>query len=58
VALNTTHGATTFSLRDPTVTNLSCQDAANNTTFSGPDDVWGNGNGTNRETGCVDVFPA
>ena len=33
-----------------------CQDAANNTTFTGPDDVWGNGNATNRETGCVDAF--
>ena len=24
--------------------------------FSGTDDVWGNGNGTNRETGCVDAL--
>jgi hypothetical protein len=56
VTLNTTHSGTTFSLRDPTVTNLSCQDAANNTTFSGTDDNWGNGNATNRETGCVDAL--
>src|SRR5262249_56626395 len=46
VTLNTTHSGTTFSMRDPTITNLSCQDAANNTTFSGPDDNWGNGNAT------------
>ncbi len=56
VALSTTLQGTTFSMRDPTVTNLSCQDAANNTTFSGADDVWGNGNATNRETGCVDAL--
>jgi Zn-dependent metalloprotease len=56
VALNTTHSGTTFSMRDPTITNLSCQDAANNTIFSGADDLWGNGNATVRETGCVDAL--
>ena len=54
--LATTHVGSTFSLKDPTVTNLSCQDAANNTTFSGTDDLWGNGVGTSRETGCVDAL--
>jgi Zn-dependent metalloprotease len=56
VALNTTHSGTTFSMRDPTITNLSCQDAANNTTFSKTTDTWGNGNATVRETGCVDAL--
>ena len=56
VALDTTHVGTTYSLKDPTLTNVSCQDAANNTTFSGTDDAWGNGTATNRETGCVDVL--
>jgi Zn-dependent metalloprotease len=56
VTLNTTHTGTTFSMRDPTITNLSCQDAANNTIFTGPDDAWGNGNATVRETGCVDAL--
>jgi Zn-dependent metalloprotease len=56
VALNTTHTGTTFSMRDPTITNLSCQDAANNTVFSGADDLWGNGVATVRETGCVDAL--
>jgi Zn-dependent metalloprotease len=56
VALNTTQSGSTFSMRDPTITNLSCQDAANNTTFSGADDAWGNGNATSRETGCVDAL--
>jgi zinc metalloprotease ZmpA len=56
VTLNTTQSGGTFSMKDPTVTNLACQDSANNTTFTGPDDVWGNGNATNRETGCVDAL--
>jgi Zn-dependent metalloprotease len=56
VPLSTTQSGSTFSMRDPAVTNLACQDAANNTTFSGSDDVWGNGNATNRETGCVDAL--
>ena len=56
VTLNTTQSGGTFSMRDPTITNLSCQDAANNTTFSGADDAWGNGDATVRETGCVDAL--
>ncbi|MEC3977514.1 M4 family metallopeptidase [Amycolatopsis sp. H20-H5] len=56
VPLATTHSGSTYSLKDPTLTNVSCQDAANNTTFSGPDDSWGNGNATSRETGCVDAL--
>jgi Zn-dependent metalloprotease len=56
VTLNTTSSGGTFSMRDPTITNLSCQDAANNTIFTGADDLWGNGNATVRETGCVDAL--
>ncbi|HKS99884.1 MAG TPA: M4 family metallopeptidase [Rugosimonospora sp.] len=56
VPLNTSVSGGTFSMRDPAVTNLSCQDSANNTVFTGPDDLWGNGNATNRETGCVDAL--
>ncbi len=56
VTLNTTQSGSTFSLRDPTITNLSCQDAANNTTFTKTTDTWGNGTGTSRETGCVDAL--
>jgi Zn-dependent metalloprotease len=56
VALNTTHVGATFSMKDPTITNLSCQDAANNTTFSKATDTWGTGNATVRETGCVDAL--
>jgi len=56
VALSTTHSGTTYSLKDPTLTNVSCQDASNNTTFSGTDDAWGTGNATSKETGCVDAL--
>jgi Zn-dependent metalloprotease/subtilisin-like proprotein convertase family protein len=56
VTLNTTQSGSTFQMRDPAITGLSCQDAANNSIFSGADDVWGNGNATSRETGCVDAL--
>ena len=56
VSLNTTQSGSTFSLRDPATSNLSCQDASTRTVFSGPDNVWGNGNGTSKETGCVDAL--
>ncbi len=56
VTLNTTHSGSTYSMRDPSISNLSCQDAANNQVFSGSDDSWGNGTASNRETGCVDAF--
>src|SRR5262245_36644310 len=56
ITLNTTQSGATFSMRDPTITNLSCQDATNNTTFSDADDVWGNGNATVRETDCIDAL--
>ena len=56
VSLNTTQSGSTYSLKDPSTTNLSCQDASTRTTFSGPDNVWGNGSGTSKETGCVDAL--
>ncbi|MGK5683606.1 M4 family metallopeptidase [Actinoplanes sp. URMC 104] len=56
VSLNTTQSGSTYSLKDPSTTNLSCQDASTRTTFSGSDNVWGNGNGTSKETGCVDAL--
>ncbi|WP_191984357.1 M4 family metallopeptidase [Amycolatopsis eburnea] len=56
VHLDTTQSGSTYSLKDPNHPTESCQDAATNTTFSGPDDAWGNGNATSRETGCVDAL--
>ena len=52
----TTQSGGTYSMKDPNLTNVSCQDAANNTTFTKSTDSWGNGNETSRETGCVDAL--
>jgi Zn-dependent metalloprotease len=56
VSLATTLSGSTYSLKDPVETTLSCQNAANNTTFTGTDNSWGSGVGTDRETGCVDAL--
>ncbi|GAA1583841.1 M4 family metallopeptidase [Actinoplanes couchii] len=58
VSLDTTQSGTTFTLRDPSMTTLSCQDSSTNTIFSGSDNVWGNGVGTSKETACVDALYA
>ncbi|HXH81218.1 M4 family metallopeptidase [Nocardioides sp.] len=50
----TTLTSGTYRMTDPTAPSLTCQDQATNVTFSGSDDLWGNGNATNKETGCVD----
>jgi Zn-dependent metalloprotease len=56
VSLNTTQSGSTYLLQDPSHTTIKAQNASGNATFSGTDNVWGNGNGTNRETGGVDVL--
>lgn len=56
LSIATSGSGSSFTMTDPTATTLKCQDAATNVTFSGTDDAWGNGNATNRETGCVDAF--
>ena len=56
ITLNTSSSGGTFKLQDPATPSRVCQDAATNTTFAGADDAWGNGNASNRETGCVDAF--
>ncbi|WP_438872121.1 M4 family metallopeptidase [Paractinoplanes rishiriensis] len=56
VSIDTTQSGSNYLLQDPSHTTVRCQDAANNTTFSGTDNVWGNGTGTSKETGCVDAF--
>ena len=56
LTFNTTLSGSTYSMRDTAATTLTCADSATNVVFSGPDDSWGNGDGTNRETGCVDAF--
>ncbi|WP_027928074.1 M4 family metallopeptidase [Amycolatopsis benzoatilytica] len=52
----TNNGDGTYSMTDPNLTNVSCQDADTNTTFTKSSDSWGNGDETNRETGCVDAL--
>ena len=54
--LNTSLSGSTYSMKDPATASRVCQDAATNATFSGTDDLWGNGNATSKETGCVDAF--
>jgi Zn-dependent metalloprotease len=56
VTINTTHSGSTYSMTDPTIRNLSCQDFTTHATLTGPDDVWGTGNATSKETGCVDAL--
>ncbi|WP_438870794.1 M4 family metallopeptidase [Paractinoplanes ovalisporus] len=56
VSIDTTQSGSTYLLQDPSHTTIRCQNASGNTTFSGSDNVWGNGSGTDRETGCVDAF--
>ena len=56
VHIDTSGSGTSFSMTDPTIRNLSCQDYTTHATFTGTDDAWGNGNATNEETGCVDAM--
>ena len=56
VTFPTTLSGSTYSMTNPNAPTLRCQNSTGNATFTGPDDVWGNGVGTNRETGCVDAF--
>ncbi len=56
VTIPTSGSGTSFSMTDPSHPTIKCQNAATNTTFTGTDDVWGNGSKTDRETGCVDAM--
>jgi Zn-dependent metalloprotease len=58
VVLGTTHSGSVYSMTTPGAPSLVCQNLDTNTTFTGPDDVWGNGVASNRETGCVDALYA
>ena len=56
VHIDTTGSGSSFSMTDPTIRNLSCQDFTTHATLTGTDDSWGNGNATSKETGCVDAL--
>jgi Zn-dependent metalloprotease len=55
VTIDTGRSGAQFTLSDATRPGISCANQAG-TVFTGPDDVWGNGAGTNLETACVDAL--
>jgi Zn-dependent metalloprotease len=58
LSIDTQLSSGTYYLRDPGRPNLSCSDYSTGTVFSGPDDVWGTGSATSKETGCLDSMYA
>ncbi|WP_063643552.1 M4 family metallopeptidase [Catenulispora acidiphila] len=56
VHIDTSGSGSSFSMNTPNISNMPCQDAANNTTFTKSSDVWGSTDKTSRETGCVDAL--
>ncbi|MFJ6054153.1 M28 family peptidase [Streptomyces sp. NPDC092307] len=56
VTIDTTASGSTYTLRDPVRTGLSCADYSTGTVFSKSSDSWGTGNPTSKETGCVDLM--
>ncbi|MFF5205601.1 M4 family metallopeptidase [Streptosporangium sp. NPDC000396] len=57
VTIGTTQSGGTFSLTDPARTGILCG-GQNGSAYTGPDDNWGNGTGTDLETACVDALHA
>jgi Zn-dependent metalloprotease len=57
VTINTSGSGSSFSMQDSTRPGIRCG-GQNGATFTGTDDVWGNGTGTNLETACVDALYA
>ncbi|WP_206050939.1 pre-peptidase C-terminal domain-containing protein [Nocardioides speluncae] len=56
--ITVSQSGTTYSMAHPNINGFVCQNAAGNTTFSGPDDKFGDGQQTSRETGCADAYYA
>jgi Zn-dependent metalloprotease len=57
VTIATSGSGSSFSMQDSTRPGIRCG-GQNGATFTGTDDVWGNGSGTNLETACVDALYA
>lgn len=57
VAIGTTAEGDGFAMSDPERPGLRCG-GIDGETFTGPDDQWGNGSGTDLETACVDAMYA
>jgi len=55
VTIATSGSGSSFSMADSTRPGIRCG-GQNGATFTGTDNVWGNGSGTSLETGCVDVL--
>ena len=55
VTIGTSLSGSTYRMSDSARSGVSCANQAG-TIYTGPDDVWGNGSGTNLETACVDVL--
>ncbi|HEY0169403.1 MAG TPA: M4 family metallopeptidase, partial [Jatrophihabitans sp.] len=57
LAIDTSHPtSTTWTMTDPIRSGISCRNYTGGAVFTGSDDAWGNGVGTDRETGCVDAL--
>lgn len=57
VTIGTSGSGTSYSMTDPGNPGLKCG-GQNGAAYTGTDNVWGNGSGTNLETACVDVLYA
>ncbi|MFI9597521.1 M4 family metallopeptidase [Nonomuraea sp. NPDC052265] len=57
VTIGTSGGGASFTMVDPVRRGVRCG-GQNGAAFTGTDDNWGNGTGTNFETACVDVLYA
>ena len=57
VTISTSGSGSSFSMQDSTRPGIRCG-GQNGATFTGTDDAWGNGSGTNLETACVDALYA
>jgi Zn-dependent metalloprotease len=57
LAIDTSHPtSTSWTMTDPFRYNVSCRNFSTGAVLSGTDDAWGNGVGSNIETGCVDAL--
>jgi Zn-dependent metalloprotease len=56
VTIQTSGSGSSFSMTDATRPGISCRNFTSGAVLTGTDDVWGNGNGTVIETGCVDAL--
>ncbi|GAA4041064.1 M28 family peptidase [Nonomuraea soli] len=55
VTIDTSQASGTYRMVDTSRPGLQCG-GQNGSAYTGPDDVWGNGQGTNLETACVDTL--